>query len=127
MTYTVYLPTDEAATSLAFHATFDDIDDAIAAANVPGAIVEAPAQPVGTTVIHAVPLDAAAEEAKAAKAAAALLPPGYVIAPPEPAPVVLEAGAAALEQGLGLPPEQGAALSQQLYSMLVNGEGVIKP
>jgi hypothetical protein len=58
--------------------------------------------------------------------AAALLPAGYVIAPPTIAPVALEAGVAALEKTLSLPADQAAELLTELYGMLLAGDGVIK-
>ena len=58
--------------------------------------------------------------------AAKSLPNGYVIAPPQPEQVVIDVGVSALGKQLGLTPEQATPVIHELYSMLVNGDGVIK-
>jgi transcription termination factor Rho len=88
MTYTVYLPTDDAGTALAFHKDADTLEEAIAAAgDTPGAQVER-AIPGGSSIVHRVPLNPGAERAEAVAAAEALLPEGFRVveeAPIEPA------------------------------------------
>ena len=58
--------------------------------------------------------------------AAALLPDGFVIAPPEPTMEVVQTGVAALKRNLGISHEQGEQLVRALYGMLVSSDGVVR-
>jgi hypothetical protein len=78
MTYNLYQPISPGSSECAFISSFSSEDEAIAAADTPGSIVETPV-PGGVTIVYQVPLDEKAEEQRAIAAAEALLPEGYEI------------------------------------------------